>query len=161
MRTYVAARNWRNDRLLRRRRRGKVYADEIPFSVERIDMGDIAARPRKIMLTLADPDSAFERQPCLPNDGVGLARIEFIVSDEVQAILWRLPASRTRDDPATACKLTRSRAPATAPHEYFVENSPKAWERSRRIYPSRSSCGCPISRATNTRKLLGGEISSP
>ncbi len=62
---------------------GYVYAGQLPFSVER---HDVAAMPRprtKIMLNIGNPDEAFSLRN-LPNDGVGLARMEFIISNHIR-----------------------------------------------------------------------------
>jgi pyruvate, water dikinase len=62
---------------------GHVYAGEQKYRIERIHL-DVKRRPRtRIMLNVANPDQAFEHS-FLPNDGVGLARIEFIISRSIQ-----------------------------------------------------------------------------
>jgi pyruvate,water dikinase len=63
---------------------GRVYRGEIPFHVERTDVGDIPRPRTKIMLNLGNPDLAF-KTAFLPNDGVGLARMEFIISESIKA----------------------------------------------------------------------------
>lgn len=62
---------------------GRVYAGRLPFTVESIDMSKLARPKTKIMMNLGNPDQAFSLA-ALPNDGVGLARIEFIISSLVQ-----------------------------------------------------------------------------
>ena len=62
---------------------GHVYDGALKFRVEKISV-DAANRPRtKIMMNLGNPDQAFERS-FLPNDGVGLARLEFIINHSIQ-----------------------------------------------------------------------------
>ena len=62
---------------------GRVYEGAQPFRVEKISL-DSGHRPHtKIMMNLANPDQAFE-QSFLPNDGVGLARLEFIINHSIQ-----------------------------------------------------------------------------
>jgi pyruvate,water dikinase len=61
---------------------GNVYAGRVEFSVERHTVGD-AARPRtQVMMNVGDPDHAFGLAS-LPNDGVGLARLEFIINNHI------------------------------------------------------------------------------
>ena len=61
---------------------GHVYEGQIPFETARIDVG-ILKRPRTaIMVNLGNPDLAFATA-MLPNDGVGLARMEFIISQHI------------------------------------------------------------------------------
>ena len=63
---------------------GRVYAGAVPFHVDRGVVGDIERPSTKIMVNLGDPNQAF-RTSFLPNDGVGLARMEFIISESIRA----------------------------------------------------------------------------
>ena len=63
---------------------GRVYAGEIPFHVERIDLGELARPATRIMINLGNPDLAFKTS-LLPNDGVGLVRMEFIITESIRA----------------------------------------------------------------------------
>jgi len=63
---------------------GRVYKGNIPFSVERTDLSGLARPKTKIMLNLGNPDLAFSVRS-LPNDGVGLARLEFIINEYINA----------------------------------------------------------------------------
>lgn len=61
---------------------GYVYEGLLPFHIDHIKIQDIHEPPVKIYLNLADPDSAFALQ-FLPNHGVGLLRMEFIISNQL------------------------------------------------------------------------------
>ncbi|MGE0372088.1 MAG: phosphoenolpyruvate synthase [Gammaproteobacteria bacterium] len=62
---------------------GYVYAGLLAFETERVDLGD-APRPRtRIMLNVGNPEQAFDSSR-LPNDGVGLARLEFIINNSIR-----------------------------------------------------------------------------
>jgi len=61
---------------------GFVYRGQLDFSVETIDTGEMPALPVKMMMNIGNPERAFDFQT-LPNDGVGLARIEFIIAREI------------------------------------------------------------------------------
>ncbi|MHA1565757.1 MAG: phosphoenolpyruvate synthase, partial [Alphaproteobacteria bacterium] len=63
---------------------GKVYDGSLPFEVEEIDVSGIERPRTKIMINLGNPDLAFHTR-FIPNDGVGLARLEFIISEHVRA----------------------------------------------------------------------------
>jgi pyruvate, water dikinase len=58
---------------------GYVYEGALPFEQQDIEVGSLPAAPVKIMLNVANPDRAFGFA-ALPHDGVGLARLEFIVN---------------------------------------------------------------------------------
>ncbi len=61
---------------------GLVYEGEVPFAVERLALASIPRPRTEIMVNLAQPDLAF-RTALLPSDGVGLARLEFIIGEQI------------------------------------------------------------------------------
>ena len=63
---------------------GRVYRGRVPFHVERTEIGDVPRPATRIMVNLGNPDLAFKTS-FLPNDGVGLARMEFIISEYIKA----------------------------------------------------------------------------
>ncbi|MFP1921713.1 phosphoenolpyruvate synthase [Lonsdalea quercina] len=58
---------------------GYVYQDLLDFTVKSSPVDAMPALPLKIMMNVGNPDRAFDFA-CLPNDGVGLARLEFIIN---------------------------------------------------------------------------------
>ncbi len=58
---------------------GYVYAELLDFSVKSSSVGDMPDLPLKVMMNVGNPDRAFDFA-CLPNEGVGLARLEFIIN---------------------------------------------------------------------------------
>ena len=63
---------------------GRVYMGKLEFDIEKIEL-DNPQRPKtEIMLNLGDPGLAFKTS-FLPNDGVGLARMEFIINQSIKA----------------------------------------------------------------------------
>ncbi len=62
---------------------GRVYRGEVPFHVDRTEVGDMPRPRTEIMLNLGNPDLAFKTS-FLPNDGVGLARMEFIINEYIR-----------------------------------------------------------------------------
>jgi len=63
---------------------GTVYRGKLNFEIEHTDLKEVPRPKTKIMMNLADPDQAFSLSR-IPNDGVGLARIEFIINNAIQA----------------------------------------------------------------------------
>ncbi len=61
---------------------GNVYAGSLEFAVKNIELAQMPALPFKIMLNVGNPERAFDFQ-ALPNEGVGLARIEFIINQMI------------------------------------------------------------------------------
>ena len=62
---------------------GVVYAGKIPFDFKRIEIKKIPKLKTEIMMNVGNPDQAFNFA-MLPNDGVGLARLEFIINDSIK-----------------------------------------------------------------------------
>ena len=61
---------------------GKVYKGELDYSVEKIELGAMPDVPIKIMMNVGNPDRAMSFS-MIPNEGVGLARVEFIINKMV------------------------------------------------------------------------------
>ncbi|MFZ5481147.1 MAG: phosphoenolpyruvate synthase [Myxococcota bacterium] len=59
---------------------GRVLRGAIPFHVERTALGELKRPRTKVMMNVGNPAEAF-RLSRIPNDGVGLARLEFIVGN--------------------------------------------------------------------------------
>jgi pyruvate,water dikinase len=63
---------------------GFVYRGRLPIRVERTNLADLARPRTRLMMNVANPAEAFSLS-FLPNDGVGLARLEFIIGTYVRA----------------------------------------------------------------------------
>ena len=99
---------------------GKVYAGKIPFEVRRTDLATIARPHTQMMLILANPQTAFQLS-FLPNDGVALARMEFIITEYIKAHpMALLHPERVADEAERRAldELTRGYA---EPREFFIE----------------------------------------
>ncbi|MEY8565961.1 phosphoenolpyruvate synthase [Corynebacteriaceae bacterium 7-707] len=97
---------------------GRVYRGEVPFEEKETRLDAMPDIPTKLMMNVATPDQAFTFSS-LPNDGVGLARMEFIVNRQIgvhpRALLERdtLPADlQARVDEVTAAY--------PSPEEFFI-----------------------------------------
>lgn len=99
---------------------GRVYAGEIRFHVERSEIAGLARPATAIMINLGDPDLAFKTS-FLPNDGVGLARIEFIIGDSIRAHPMALVHPEKVSDPKTRADLARLTAGYPEGESFFVE----------------------------------------
>jgi pyruvate,water dikinase len=58
---------------------GYVYEGTLDYAIDRINFDTMPKVPLKIMMNIANPDRAFSFAS-LPNEGIGLARIEFIIT---------------------------------------------------------------------------------
>lgn len=62
---------------------GNVYAGLLPFEVKKVSLTELPRPKTKVLMNVGNPDEVFSLSQ-LPNDGVGLARIEFIISNHVK-----------------------------------------------------------------------------
>ena len=62
---------------------GRVYEGILPFHVDRLSLKDLQRPKTEIMMNLGNPEQAFS-QSMIPNDGVGLARTEFIINSYIK-----------------------------------------------------------------------------
>ncbi len=62
---------------------GFIYQGELPFTVKITNIKNLTRPKTKIMINLGSPDLAFTSS-FIPNDGVGLAREEFIINDLIK-----------------------------------------------------------------------------
>jgi pyruvate,water dikinase len=62
---------------------GFIYEGTAVFDAEQLDLDHIPATRTQVMLNLANPAAAF-RWWRLPADGIGLARMEFVVSNHIK-----------------------------------------------------------------------------
>jgi pyruvate,water dikinase len=99
---------------------GRVYAGIADYSAEEIDLGDIPETRTRVMLNLADPSAAM-RWWRLPSDGVGLARMEFIINQHIKIHpLALLHPDAVADDDARA-RIEALTAGYDHKAEYFVD----------------------------------------
>jgi len=62
---------------------GKIYEGILKFEIERHDLGNLPETKTKIMMNVGNPEEAFEFS-FIPNQGVGLAREEFIINSYIK-----------------------------------------------------------------------------
>ena len=76
---------------------GRVYKNKLRFEIRKIDLKRLKRPKTMIMMNVGNPDQAFDFS-FIPNDGVGLAREEFIISSYIKVHpLALLHYSRLRD----------------------------------------------------------------
>jgi pyruvate,water dikinase len=99
---------------------GRVYEGALRYAVERVDLSRLARPRTQIMLNVGDPDSAFALS-VLPNDGVGLARMEFIISNAIKLHPMALVHPEKVSDPTVRAEIARIAGGYSEPSHFFVE----------------------------------------
>jgi pyruvate, water dikinase len=98
---------------------GRVYAGTLPFTLRRTDLSALARPQTHLMVNIANPDTAFQTA-MLPTDGVGLARMEFIVADHIKAHPMALVHPERIDDPFVREEIFRLTRGFERPADFFV-----------------------------------------
>jgi len=107
---------------------GFVYEGTADYEIDELDLADIPTTRTKVMLNLANPAAAF-RWWRLPSDGIGLARMEFVINNQIKVhpmALVRYDALRDEEAKRAIAALTAGYADKT---EYFVERLARALAR--------------------------------
>jgi pyruvate, water dikinase len=99
---------------------GKVYAGELSFEVTHVSP-DSLPRPRtEIMVNLGNPELAYHTA-MLPNDGVGLARMEFIISEHIGIHPMALVSPDKVASKTARTEIVRRVHHYARPTDFFVE----------------------------------------
>ncbi|MGE5186326.1 MAG: phosphoenolpyruvate synthase [Acidobacteriota bacterium] len=98
---------------------GHVYAGAVGFVREVIDPATLPKPRVPVMLNVGNPDRAFQLG-MLPSAGVGLARIEFIISAHIGIHPMALLHPQRVADPGVLAEI-RTRLAGADPKEYFID----------------------------------------
>ncbi len=99
---------------------GFVYDGLLDVEVRRRDVRDLPRPRTKVMMNVANPEEAF-RLSFIPNDGVGLAREEFIISTYIKIHPMALVDYTRLDDPAVRAEIDRLTAGYDDKPRFFVD----------------------------------------
>jgi pyruvate,water dikinase len=99
---------------------GVVYDGAAEFEMAEMDLSSAPATRTHVMLNMADPGAAF-RWWRLPADGVGLARMEFVVSNAIRVHPLALTRFDQITDPAARAEIAALTAGYADKGEFFVE----------------------------------------
>lgn len=99
---------------------GRVYAGTLSFRVERAEVTQVPRTSTRVMVNLGNPGLAF-KTALLPCDGVGLARMEFIISEHIRAHPMALLHPERIADAAERCAVERLWAGYPDGARFFVD----------------------------------------
>jgi pyruvate,water dikinase len=114
---------------------GIVYNDTAQFESETVDVSRIPETRTQVMLNLANPSAAF-RWWRLPADGVGLARMEFVISNHIRIHPMALVNYHTLRDQTAKQVISQITAGYADKAEYFVDHLSRGLSRiAAALYP--------------------------
>lgn len=139
--------------------KGFVYEGAIPFTINKIKIHDLPKLPVKLCLNVGNPEKAFATQ-FLPNDGVGLARLEFIISDigiHPNAVLQydKLPVKIKQE-------IHKKTAAYASPKEFYIEKLREGIAMiAAAFFPKEVIFRFSDFKTNEYANLLGGQIFEP
>lgn len=139
---------------------GIVYQGRIDFTREEIDPAQLPHTATALMANLADPDKAF-RSWQLPAKGVGLARMEFIISNLLQIHPMALvhPERIAADERKEIAELTRGYAD---PRDYFSDRLARGLAKLAAPYhPNIAIVRLSDFKTNEYAHLIGGAVFEP
>jgi len=99
---------------------GMVYEGLLPFHVDKLTLRDLKRPKTKIMMNLGNPEEAFSLSR-IPNDGVGLARMEFIINSYIKIHPMALVNPERVLDEAVKNRINELTYGHENKEDYFVE----------------------------------------
>lgn len=137
---------------------GKVYAGLLDFASERISLADLPETRTHLMINAALPDGALQWWQ-LPVAGIGLTRIEFIISSQIRVHPMALVHPEKVSDPAVAQRIAALHASYDNPADYFIDGLARSVARiAATQYPRPVIVRMSDFKSNEYRGLLGGEF---
>ena len=100
--------------------KGNVYIGKLDFDISKTDLSNLTRPKTKIMLNLGNPELAFKTR-FLPNDGVGLARMEFIITEYIKAHPMALIHPERVENASERQQLDALTKQFPSPQAYFIQ----------------------------------------
>ena len=139
---------------------GHVYRGRLRFEIDHIDASHIPQTQTQIMLIVGDPSRAFDLA-LIPNAGVGLARTEFIVTNDIGIHPMALVRYPNLKDPQ-AVKEIAARIGREDPREFFVRRFAEGVARiAAAFYPKPVIVRTSDFKTNEYAQLLGGREFEP
>src|SRR5436305_13065677 len=139
---------------------GSVLEGLIPFEVSSRERGEMPEIPVKISMNVGNPQLAFEFAQ-LPNAGVGLARLEFIINNEI-GVHPRACLDYPKLEPALKRKVEEATRGYADPRAFFIEKMVEGVATiGGDFWPKPVIVRLSDFKSNEYRKLLGGERYEP
>lgn len=139
---------------------GYIYNGLVPYEIKEVKQGELPECPVKIMMNVGNPQLAFEFQS-IPNKGVGLARLEFIINNNIG-----IHPKACLDYPNLPEDLKKAVEEASAgyasPREFFKEKLAEGVATiGAAFWPKKVIVRMSDFKSNEYRKLVGGKQYEP
>ena len=99
---------------------GFVYEGSLKFEIERVNLQDLPSPHTKVMMNVENPEEAL-RLSFMPNDGIGLAREEFIITTYIKIHPMALIDFERLEDRAVRAEIERLTAGYPDKSQFFID----------------------------------------
>ena len=140
---------------------GFIYSGLLPFERVQLDVETMPELPLKVMLNVGNPERAFSFQS-IPNSGVGLARLEFLISNTIGIHPSALLNYDTLQDEALKKYITEKTAAYASPVEYYIERLKEGIATiAAAFYPKPVIVRLSDFKSNEYANLVGGSLYEP
>ncbi len=140
---------------------GRVYDGKVPFQITEIELAKIPKIPIDLMVNIADPDTVFVTSE-LPVQGVGLARLEFIVTNVIKIHPMALLKPDAIKDKKIRAMIDQLVAAYATPEDFFVDSLAQGVSMiAAAFYPRPVIVRFSDFKTNEYRNLIGGSYFEP
>jgi pyruvate,water dikinase len=140
---------------------GHVYRGALPFHVEERNIDELPATRTQILMNVGNPEEAFNLA-AIPCDGVGLARLEFIIANHLRVHPLALLEPERIRDPAEREVIVALTAGHADPAEYYIDGLAQGMARiAAAFYPRPVILRFSDFKSNEYARLLGGAAFEP
>jgi len=140
---------------------GYVYEGSVAFSSECLDVCDLERPKTQMMMNMASPDRAFSLS-AMPNDGVGLARLEFIINNSIGIHPNALLQFDQLTDVALKQEILNRTSAYTSPVDFYVQKLAEGVSMiAAAFYPKKVIVRMSDFKSNEYANLLGGSGFEP
>ncbi|MDF1757102.1 MAG: phosphoenolpyruvate synthase [Legionellaceae bacterium] len=140
---------------------GYIYEGLLPFEKVSLDVETMPKLPMKVMLNVGNPERAFDFQS-IPNSGVGLARLEFLISNTIGIHPKALLQYDSLADETLKQHITETTAAYESPVEFYIERLKEGVATiGSAFYPKPVIVRLSDFKSNEYANLVGGSIYEP
>jgi len=140
---------------------GRVYAGRLDYRVEDQEVAALPSTRTRVQLNLGNPDDAFQRAR-LPCDGVGLARLEFIIANQIGVHPLALLQPQLVGDEAERQAIATRIAGHASGSDYYINVLSQGMARmAAAFYPRPVTLRFSDFKSNEYARLLGGRQAEP
>ncbi|MEQ4705434.1 phosphoenolpyruvate synthase [Providencia huaxiensis] len=139
---------------------GFVYEGKLAFEIHSSEVSDMPNLDVKIMMNVGNPDRAFDFA-CLPNEGVGLARLEFIINRMI-GVHPRALLEFDKQSPELQAEIRQMMAGYDDPIEFYIGKLTEGISTlAAAFWPKRVIVRLSDFKSNEYANLVGGDIYEP